>query len=214
MSFKSRDGLTYHIYKKESIPRRSITFKCKLCHAEYPDLYAVRQHKNTQHETQIRFGASNIDVEDIVGDVDDQTLRKQLESCKQFLTDTEMEKGRHGVFNFAVSSFEMSLLNDKLDYAFRGLKCTAEVNVAFGFVLKNVEDGSCRYFHAHENNTVMEKSKLVCTRDDIANLKENLKKIDIVDLCPREGEPIPNGSSQTDKSDNFCSATKRCTHSL
>ena len=137
-----------------------------------------------------------------------------MEPCKQFLTDTEMENGRHGVFNFAVSSFDMSLLNDNLDYAFRGLKCTAKVNVAFGFVLKNIEDGSCIHFHAHECNRVMENSKLVCTRDNIANLKEKLQKMDFVDLCPREGEPIPNGSSQTDKSDNFCSATKRCTHSL
>ena len=61
------------------------------------------------------FGASKIDVEDIVGDVDDQSLREELESCKHYLTDTEMENGKHRVFNFAMSSFDMSLLNDKLD---------------------------------------------------------------------------------------------------
>ena len=44
----------------------------------------------------------------------------------------------------------------------------------------------CRYFYAHENNTVMEKSKLVCAPDDIANLKEKLQKMDISDLCTRE----------------------------
>ena len=82
------------------------------------------------------FGASNIDVEDIVGDVDDQSLREELESCRHFLTDTEMENGRHGVFNFAMSSFDMSLLNDKVDYVFRELKCAAKVNLAFGLLLK------------------------------------------------------------------------------
>ena len=44
----------------------------------------------------------------------------------------------------------------------------------------------CRYFYAHENNTFMEKSKLVCTPDDIANLKEKLQKKDYFDLCTRE----------------------------
>ena len=83
-------------------------------------------------------------MEDIVGDVDDQSLREELESCKHFFTDTEMENGRHRVFNFALSSFDMSLLNDKLDYVFKELKCAAKVNLAFGFVLKNVEDGSSR----------------------------------------------------------------------
>ena len=145
-STKSRDDLNYHFAKKHSVPRPSITYKCKLCHAEFPCFYALRQHKNTQHGTQIGFGANNIDVKDIVGDIDDQILREELESCKHFLTDTEMENGRHRVFNFAMSSFDLSLLNDKLDYVFKELKCAAKVNLAFGLVLKNIEDGMCRYF--------------------------------------------------------------------
>ena len=52
--------------------------------------------------------------------------------------------------------------------------------------LKNFEDGFCRYFYAHENNTIMDKAKLVCTPDDIVNLKEKLQKMDIIDLCTRE----------------------------
>ena len=101
----SQDDLNYHITKKHSVLRPSITYKCKLCHAEFPGIYALRQHKNTQHGTQIGFGVSNIDVEDIVGDVDDQKWKAELESCKHFLTDTEMENGRHRVFNFAMSFF-------------------------------------------------------------------------------------------------------------
>ena len=77
--------------QKHSIPRPSIAYKCKPCHAEFPGFYALRQHKNTQHGTQIGFGASNINVEDIVGDVDDQSLREEMESCKHVLTETEME---------------------------------------------------------------------------------------------------------------------------
>ena len=114
-STKSRDELNYHFVKKHSVPRPSIKFKCKLCYAEFPGFYALRQHKSTQHGTQIEFGVINIDVEDIVGDVDDQSLREELESCKHFLTDTVMKNGRHRVFNFAMSSFDMCWLNDKLD---------------------------------------------------------------------------------------------------
>ena len=170
-STTSKDDLNYHIVNRHSAPKPSITYKCKLCHAEFPGFYALRQHKNTQHGTQIGFGASNIDVDDIVRDVDDQSLREDLESRKHFLSDTEMENGRHRVFNFAMSSFDMSLLNDKLDYVFKELKCPAKINIAFGLVLKNIEDVMCRYFYAHENNTIMEKSKLVCTPDDIVSLK-------------------------------------------
>ena len=121
-----------------------------------------------------------------MGDVDDQSLREEPESCKHFLTDTEMENGRHRSFNFAMSSFDMILLNDKLDYVFKELRSAAKVNLAFEFVLKNVEDGSSRYSYAHENNTVMEKSKLVCTQADKTNLKDRMQKMDIVDICTRE----------------------------
>ena len=92
-STKSRDDLNYHIAKKHSVPRPSITYKCKLCHAEYTGFYALRQHKNTQHGTEIGFRASDINVEDMVGDVDDQSLREELASCNHFLADTEMETG-------------------------------------------------------------------------------------------------------------------------
>ena len=118
-----------------------------------------------------------------MGDVDDQSLREDLQSCKHFLTDTEMENGRHRVFNFVMSSFNMPLLNDKMDYVFKELRCAVKVNLAFGFVLKNVEDGLCRYFYAHESNTVMERSKLVCTQADMTNLKDKMQKMDIVDIC-------------------------------
>ena len=159
----SQNDLNYHIAKKHSAPKPVVTFKCKFCCQEFPGFYALRQHKNTQHGTQFRFGASNIAVEDIVGDVDDQSLREELESCKHFSTDTEMENGRHRFFNFAMSSFDKSLLNDKLDYVFKELNCAAKVNLAFGFVLKNFEDGMCRYFCTHENNTGMERSYFVRT---------------------------------------------------
>ena len=91
---KSQNDLNYHIAKKHSAPKPDITFKCKVCSAEIPGFYALRQHRNTQDGRQMGFGAGNIDVEDIVGDVDDQSLREELESCKHFLTVTEMENRR------------------------------------------------------------------------------------------------------------------------
>ena len=115
----SQVDLNYHIAKKHSVSRPPLTYKCKLCHAEFPGFYVLRQHKNTQHGTQFRFGANNIDVEDMVGDVGDQSLGEELETCKHFSTDTELENGRHRVSNFAMSFFDMSLLNDQLDYVFK-----------------------------------------------------------------------------------------------
>ena len=77
---KSQNALNYRIAKKHSVPKPDITFKCKLCHAEFPGFYALRQQRNTQHGPKMGFGANNFDVEEILGDVDDQSLREELES--------------------------------------------------------------------------------------------------------------------------------------
>ena len=183
---KSQNDLNYFIAKKHGVPRHPKTYKFKLCHAEVPGFYDLRQHRNTQNGPQMGFRASNIHVEDIVGDVDNHSLREELESCKHFLTDIEMENGRHRVFNFTMPSFDIFLLNDKLVYDFKEPKCAAKVKLAFGFVLKSFEEGMCRYFYAHENNSLIERAKLVCTKADMTNLKGRMQKLDIVEICTRE----------------------------
>ena len=182
----SQDDLNYHIAKQHSAAGPSTTYKCKVCHAEFSGFYALRQHKNTQHGTQIGFGASNIDVGEIVGDVDDQSLREELQSCKHFLVDSEIQKGRHSVFNFAVNNLTAQVIEEKLDCVLDKLKCVAKLNLALGFILKNIEDGTFRYFYAHENNTLLEQSKLVSNKDDMAKLKEILKKTDVIESCTKE----------------------------
>ena len=183
---KSRVDLNYHIAKQHSAASPSKSYKCNLCHAEFPGFYALRQHKNTQHGKQIGFGASNIDVEDLVGVVDDQSLREELQSCKHFLVDSEIQKGRHCVFNFAVNNLTAQVIEEKLDRVLDKLKCVAKLNLALGFILKNIEDGKFRYFYAHENNTLLEQSKLVSNKDDMTKLKEILKKTDVIESCTKE----------------------------
>ena len=143
---KSRDDLIYHIAKQHSLPRPSITYKRELCHAEVSGFYALHQHKNTQHGTEIGFGASKIDVEDIVGDVDDQSLREELQSCRHFLVDSEIQKGRHCVFNFVVNNLTAQVIEEKLDRVLDKLKFVAKLNLALGFILKNIEMGNSDSF--------------------------------------------------------------------
>ena len=181
----SQDDLNCHIAKQHSVAGPSKTYKYKLCHAEFPGFYALRQHKNTQHGTQIGFGASNIDVEDIVGDVGDQCLREELQSCRHFLVDFEIQKGTHSVFNFAVINLTAQVIEEKLDRVLDKPKCVAKLNLALGFILKNIEDGKFRYFYAHENNTLLEQSKFVSNKDDMEKLKEIWKKTDVIESCTK-----------------------------
>ena len=85
-----------------------------------------------------------MDVEHIVGDVDDHKLREELRSCQHFLVDSELERARHKVFTYPVETLKETIVNEKLDQFFNNLKCLAKVNLAFGFILKTIEDGGFR----------------------------------------------------------------------
>ena len=135
---------------------------------------------------QIASGTRVVDVKHIVGDVEDHRLREYLRSCQHFLVDSELERVRHKVFNYAVEALSETVVNEKLDHFSNNLKCAAKVNLAFGSILKIIEEGVFRYFYAHENNTLLDRSKLVCTRDDLAKLKDFLYKTDVIESCSRE----------------------------
>ena len=124
-STKSQNDVNYHIAKKHSAPKPDITFKCNLCFQEFPGFHALRQHRNTQHGTQIGSRTTDVDLEHIVGDVEDHSLREELRSCQHFLMDSELERARHKVFNYAVETLNETIVNEKLNQFFNNLKCAA-----------------------------------------------------------------------------------------
>ena len=121
-----------------------------------------------------------------MGDVEDQRLRQELRSRQHFWVDSELDRARHKVFNDAVQTLNETIVNEKLDLFFSNLKCAAKVNLAFGLILKNIEDGGFRYFYAHENNTFLDRFKLVCTHDNSAKVKDFLYQTDVMESCSRE----------------------------
>ena len=90
------------------------------------------------------------------------------------------------MFNFAVSNLTAQVIEEKLDRVLDKLKHVAKLNLAVGFILKNTEDGKFRYFYAHENNTLLEQSKFVSNKDEMAKLKKILKKTDVIESCTKE----------------------------
>ena len=185
-STECRSDFNYHIAKKHSAPKSDDTFECKLCYQDFPGFYALRQHRSTQLGMQYGSGTRDVNLEHIVGDFEDHSLRKELRYCQQFLVGSKLERARHKVFNYAVETVSETIVNEKLNHFFNNLKCAAKVNLAFCFILKNLEYGGFRYFYAHENNTLLDRSKLVCTHDDLAKLKDFLNKTDVIESCSRE----------------------------
>ena len=90
------------------------------------------------------------------------------------------------VLNFRLSTLDPNMVSEKLHNVFKNLKCAAKVNIALGFVLRNVENGQFRYFYAHENNTLFDKSLLLCTRGDLTKIQEQVQNSDLLEQCVNE----------------------------
>ena len=61
---------------------------------------------------QIGSGTRDVDVEHIVGDVEDHKLREEFRSCQLFLVDSEPERARNKVFNYAVENLNETIVNE------------------------------------------------------------------------------------------------------
>ena len=71
---------------------------------------------------QIGSRTKDVDVEHIVGDVEDHTLSEELRSCQHFSVDSELERARHKVFNYAAETLNETIVIEKLDHFFNKLK--------------------------------------------------------------------------------------------
>ena len=63
--------------------------------------------------------------------------------------DTEMENGRHKVFNFQMCKLDTKIIDENFEEVFNKLDSAAKIKIAPGFVLRNIETGEHPYFYAH-----------------------------------------------------------------
>ena len=172
---KPRIDRNFRFAKKQSVPKPDVTFKWKLCYELFPGFYALRQHKNSQHCFQIK--TANVVPDDFINEVDDAGVKEELRSCEYSLVDSELQKPRHKVFNFAIDNFNAKVVDEKLDFFFSKMKCAEKVSIAFGFILKEIEDVRYRYMYAHENNTLLDRSKPDWFKEDVTTLKNLSSKM-------------------------------------
>ena len=71
----------------------------KIRFKESSGFYALRQHKTNEHGIQMK--PAEFDLNNLLED-NDADLKEELQACQHFLVDSELEKRRHRVFNFAM----------------------------------------------------------------------------------------------------------------
>ena len=99
-STRCQANLSFHMAKKHSTTETKNVQKCHPCGKDFPSFYVLRWHRQMSLGASSRSEAIGFDIRLLLGEVDDQSLQKELKICKHYLDDSEMENGRHRNFNF------------------------------------------------------------------------------------------------------------------
>ena len=122
-STRSKADLNFHIAKKHSFSQPNKILQVSILLSNFGGFYSLRLHKQKVHNAQSVLETKNVYVTRLVGENDDESLKEELETCKHFLVNSDMEKWRHRVFNFAIDILDAHTLSQKLDTVFEKLKC-------------------------------------------------------------------------------------------
>ena len=117
---------------------------------------------------------------DLVLDVDDEykeIYRKNYRTIR-----TRIEKGRfRTVYHFLVTGdYSRDKAKDfiaAVDFQFSSQNLY-KVNVAFGFILRNVRTSELRFFHPSNNSMLYEIPAIMAGRNDIVKLIDDMEKED------------------------------------
>ena len=118
------------------------------------------------------------------------------------------------VFNFQLSKLVSNLVNEKLDQIFEKLNCAAKVNVALGFVLRNIE----YVFFMSVEITIFagffDKYPLLCAKADLTTIQNKVSQQDLIEVCTQERQKLKMAIQVDHNCDHFCCLTQKRTHGM
>ena len=65
-------------------------------------------------------------------------------------------------------NLDSTIVIETMDRFFHRLRCAAKMNPSVGFFLENKEYGGFRLVYAHKNSVLLDRCKLVSTKEDFA----------------------------------------------
>ena len=96
--------MRYHIVKKHSGRTAKTVLICKKRDKDFHSSFIIGEHKGREHGAQRGSRVQNDDRPSVMGCVQDKNFKEDLQTCKHFLVESEMEKGRVRIFNFPIDT--------------------------------------------------------------------------------------------------------------
>ena len=127
-----KQEMNYHVAKMHAPSTFKQSTVCSSCDKEFPSYYSLQHYRRNEHGRKQRKPSDTVvDLNKIVeeeGD-DGEKLKEELSACQHFLVDSEMENGRHKVFNFQISKLDTKIINEKLEEVFNKRDSAAKIKI-------------------------------------------------------------------------------------
>ena len=86
------------------------------------------------------------------------------------------------MYNFRIQDLNMNQLRDQLMDMFRSQNSRFKINISFGFILCNIENGELRYYHSSHNlGRMLEAPHLISNEEDFEAFLEVIIEEDILE---------------------------------
>ena len=81
-------------------------------------------------------------------------------------------------------------------------------------MLRNIETDEYRYFYAHENNTLLDKSITLCTKAGLTTIQNKVNEQDSIEVCTQERQITKWRFKLINNVAFFCSLTEKRTQGM
>lgn len=163
--------------------KQNVLFRCQLCGGAFQSRSDLFYHRSVLH------GGAAEDLQpepwnDIPWINDNGRVNNSLRKIYTANRGHILSRHRHGdlasTYNFPTDNFAdgANEIDNQLNGIFLEQNNTFKINLALGMILRNIEDGTFRYFVAHDNNTLFPQPLQISARRDLESLLEKLRAMD------------------------------------
>jgi len=111
----------------------------------------------------------------------DEDLKETYETHASLILQNHDTSPIMSSYNFPISNdFTIETMMQHINHIHKSNFKSYKINIYFGFVLRNLENGRYRLFKPHSNDSVLEIPFLITRKADLKRLEETLTKIDVV----------------------------------
>ena len=174
--------MTYYSAAKHSTKSSKTKFQCFLCDLSFLTFNRLSYHKRISHGESRQKSSENVDLYSF--QCSDPQFLQELRSVQHFLVDSKIVFRKKIVYNFRLTEYSPTFINEKLTKIFNELNRAVRINLSLGFVLHDlVETQDYIYFYPADNNFLFQLPLTVANEEDLDKLKNKIEQKDLFDQC-------------------------------